>query len=1093
MSKLKILTLTWNMSGKDTSRSKESWEKSVVGQEWKNWLRGAGSNPNEALEGGTGQIDIVVVGLQEVHRNGQFGEFMLDALNASLSKSRKTPAQIADERFTMAVAKNKSAARLAGVSFDQHIYVFYRKRDGFSVAKRGSTCFGAGGSCVKGSVAIHLHRRNEHYILVTSHFPLGGDVGVEGDLARTAAYHSTMDNLMPQMLTVAGHSIPLDKATVVWCGDINFRTNRGSRGESTKQGDNYQDRLSLQRALGKAPFPYNQGWRESGETQQDSNFKPNYQPTCKMDKVKRKVLNEGAMRSMARIRHEGLKDAYVMETKKGWRNPSWCDRVFIKSPTSFSGKSNKFSTGSVESDHDAVFAELALSGVTVGEPLVQGAIEEWHDFLEDAAAIGELIGVRSDEQIDEIIQALERQWTKNVLSAGSNNSTTLAGMKKVFDALNAAEPFTASSVLVDLGSGAGLPVIYAALKYGIRAHGVDSDPSLVATANSYARQASVDDLVSFKTNDISRLTVEWFTERKITHVYSYDVVFLTEPWNAVFDVLEQLPVTGASTKRFKSNWPESFELITTVDRVMLAGSKSGFAFGIWRNKPVQAERDRSPERSVGCNPPRAPKTIAEEIGSSWQFDTLADSLRKTGLDSVLNGAGPFTIFAPDDRAWTGMPDGTIGPLMRDDDLLKQTLLEHVVAGEFCQMKIHTSSPFTSVGGTPLVVSYDENGDARVNGALVKNSQRMQNGYIHTIDKVLLGGEIDASQPIEALRSRSTAWKEVLSDHAALIMERSSAISRNSEVTLLATNNRLSANMIQWKLGRSSTSRELQGHLVQLNNALREVSQALLGGQEAKLADAKRAAHTAASQFALAFHKNKPLRSRNQRNDYQAAMKEYTQCLINYATDTQRLTSAKSNVDITTAKKTQENRGRECLRLSQAVAAVLEGGAWSLRLSEELEPIDSLLSRTQTIATVLERTIPLKDFWLAAAENNTELLAKLDGKGPFTVLVPRRGTLPRDYLKKVNTIPQTLNNHVIPQKVDLKRLRGQTRLKVVALPFADHAAQEIVFERNAAGVVEVKNSAGKVLAKVTKHATLSSPVTARNGVIYLITYPLPEKL
>jgi len=203
---------------------------------------------------------------------------------------------------------------------------------------------------------------------------------------------------------------------------------------------------------------------------------------------------------------------------------------------------------------------------------------------------------KEDERIDGIIKVLERAWIKELDSEGSNNSITLAGVKQVFAALNRVEPFTKESVFLDLGSGAGIPCIYAALKYNIPAYGIEIDYSLVRIASEFARRAGVSHLVTFYVQDVAETTVDWYREKAITHIYSYDVVFNSGYWEAMFVPIEQLSLIGATTKRFKSYWPPTVELIETVNRVMLAGGRSGFAFGIWRNVLESARRDASAER-----------------------------------------------------------------------------------------------------------------------------------------------------------------------------------------------------------------------------------------------------------------------------------------------------------------------------------------------------------------------------------------------------------------------------------------------------------------------------------------------------------------
>lgn len=371
-SKLKILALTWNMSGADTLRTMQEWQNSSVGQLWMDWIKDQ-TKTDEKRTTPIDSFDIIVVGLQEVHRKSEFAKFLLYTIN---SHGRKEPGEI----FLAAETKNKSLARLAGYSFDQHLHVFYKVKHDFVVSKRGSTCFGAVGSCVKGSVAIHLNRKDEHYIFVNSHFPFVSEEK-KGDLARLAAYKSTVDKLLVQMRTIDDTEIPMEKVTVIWGGDFNYRTDRNMIPDDRKQSLSYNDRLSKFRKESDDLWPFNFGWRECGEVKRSADFKPSYQPTFKMVKLPRKSTLQEIF-DHGRLRYNGDKKAYSR-----MRNPAWCDRIFVKpfDPKSLVCTTNKFSTGAVESDHDAVFAEITLSNVVAGTPIVQGRIEEWHEVSTDVA------------------------------------------------------------------------------------------------------------------------------------------------------------------------------------------------------------------------------------------------------------------------------------------------------------------------------------------------------------------------------------------------------------------------------------------------------------------------------------------------------------------------------------------------------------------------------------------------------------------------------------------------------------------------------------------------------------------------------------
>jgi uncharacterized surface protein with fasciclin (FAS1) repeats len=94
----------------------------------------------------------------------------------------------------------------------------------------------------------------------------------------------------------------------------------------------------------------------------------------------------------------------------------------------------------------------------------------------------------------------------------------------------------------------------------------------------------------------------------------------------------------------------------------------------------------------------APKTIVDVAVASGQFTTLVKLLQATGLDSVLEGAGPFTVFAPTDAAFAKLPQSTLDALAANPALLKQVLLYHVVSGTLLEADlVHARHVVTAEG------------------------------------------------------------------------------------------------------------------------------------------------------------------------------------------------------------------------------------------------------------------------------------------------------------------------------------------------------------------------------------------------------------
>ncbi|MBM4193758.1 MAG: fasciclin domain-containing protein [Gemmatimonadetes bacterium] len=136
------------------------------------------------------------------------------------------------------------------------------------------------------------------------------------------------------------------------------------------------------------------------------------------------------------------------------------------------------------------------------------------------------------------------------------------------------------------------------------------------------------------------------------------------------------------------------------------------------------------------NAPKDIVTVAVEAGS---FKTLAAALKAAGLVEALQGAGPFTVFAPTDAAFAKLPAGTVDALLKDPAKLGAILKYHVVSGKVMAadvMKAQKASPATLNGATLNVRV--ENGAVMVNGAKVTAADvAASNGVIHVIDTVVL--------------------------------------------------------------------------------------------------------------------------------------------------------------------------------------------------------------------------------------------------------------------------------------------------------------------------------------------------------------------
>jgi uncharacterized surface protein with fasciclin (FAS1) repeats len=156
-------------------------------------------------------------------------------------------------------------------------------------------------------------------------------------------------------------------------------------------------------------------------------------------------------------------------------------------------------------------------------------------------------------------------------------------------------------------------------------------------------------------------------------------------------------------------------------------------------------------KMVGGAPMFPTKNIVENAVNSKDHTTLVAAVKAAGLVETLEGAGPFTVFAPTNEAFAALPAGTVDTLLKPENkaMLVTILTDHVIAGHYDTTDLEAkaksmggSFKLKTVGGAWLtfteksghVYVTDENGGtARITIANVEQS----NGVIQVVNKVLL--------------------------------------------------------------------------------------------------------------------------------------------------------------------------------------------------------------------------------------------------------------------------------------------------------------------------------------------------------------------
>lgn len=154
---------------------------------------------------------------------------------------------------------------------------------------------------------------------------------------------------------------------------------------------------------------------------------------------------------------------------------------------------------------------------------------------------------------------------------------------------------------------------------------------------------------------------------------------------------------------------------------------------------------------VGGAPMYPTKNIIENAVNSKDHTTLVAAVKAAGLVETLQGAGPFTVFAPTNAAFNMLPKGTVDNLLKPENkgTLTGVLTYHVVAGNMGARELMAkvkagggSAMLTTVQGEKLTVM-EKGGSLWIKDAkggvakITIKDVNQSNGVIHVIDHVLM--------------------------------------------------------------------------------------------------------------------------------------------------------------------------------------------------------------------------------------------------------------------------------------------------------------------------------------------------------------------
>lgn len=132
-----------------------------------------------------------------------------------------------------------------------------------------------------------------------------------------------------------------------------------------------------------------------------------------------------------------------------------------------------------------------------------------------------------------------------------------------------------------------------------------------------------------------------------------------------------------------------------------------------------------------------PGTVTYAVSKCPVFKTLLKAVKIAGLADLLDGEGPFTVFAPDDRAFAKIPSTCLDKLLSNKTLLTAVLKYHVVPGTFYSAGLSCGDKFKTANGQSVHIT-------KIFGRVFVNWSKVTypdgsvtNGVMHVINRVLL--------------------------------------------------------------------------------------------------------------------------------------------------------------------------------------------------------------------------------------------------------------------------------------------------------------------------------------------------------------------
>ncbi len=120
---------------------------------------------------------------------------------------------------------------------------------------------------------------------------------------------------------------------------------------------------------------------------------------------------------------------------------------------------------------------------------------------------------------------------------------------------------------------------------------------------------------------------------------------------------------------------------------------------------------------------------------------LVSAIQAAELVDMLRDTGNFTVFAPDDEAFSKLPQGTFEDLLKNLPRLNAIVMYHVVAGKLTIDQISQMETAKTIQGQEVKIDAPKwhlHMNPKIDDANITNADiDTKNGVIHVLDRVLM--------------------------------------------------------------------------------------------------------------------------------------------------------------------------------------------------------------------------------------------------------------------------------------------------------------------------------------------------------------------